>query len=323
MKTEPKSTAGLRRGFLSVLAVFLLACMPGEAHAEARPRVAILTFQNASGVRNDVRLQDPNITRSVLPLIGKDVEGRTTFGISTLTVDRYGELARAELENALVEWNDVDIIDRSQLATLQRELDLNDSRGGEREERELLAKRHGVDFFVFGQILSLDQETRQYEGFGVPRRLDLSKALLQIRVVQMAPEKVVFATKAEGNSGSVTTAFRVSTKSDSFGDAIREAMQELVNRRGFRDSFTRRVVEADGTVSELRGNEVVVAFQGKPTGAMVEIDESLVGTTPFKRKLKLQSKHEVRITKPGFLPWQGKITVEDGLTVDVELEEKK
>lgn len=322
MKSHHTTTR--RRGaYFALLAVFILALATPNLFGEGRPRVAILTFQNGSRVREEVKMQDPTVTRSIVPLVGKDVEGNTTFGLSTLTVDRFGELARAELETALVEWDDMDFVDRSQLATLQRELDLNASRGGEREERELLAKKHGVDFFVFGQILGLDQETHAFEGFGVPRRLDKSKALLQIRVVQMAPEKVVFATKAEGTAERITTPFRVSTSSDPYGDAVRKAIEGLVSRKGFRDSFTQRIEVADRSTAETKGELVVVNFKGTPSGAMVEIDGSLVGTTPFKRKLKLLSNHEVRVTKPGFEAWTGKVTVEDGMVVDVELEEKK
>lgn len=256
-------------------------------------------------------------------MIGKDAAGSTLFGFSSVRVDVYSETARSQLEQALVGWNDVDVIERQQRAVFERELALNEERQGDRAERELLAKQHGVDFYIFGQIVSIEDEVLNYEGYGVPRKIERTTATIFVRVVQMAPERVVFSTETIGKSERITTPFRSSSGGNAAGTAVRRAILNMVESVEFRRSLVERVNEAAVGLPGTKLDELAVSFDATPSDAMVELDGFHIGSTPISRSLAPKSEHVVRISKPGFLPWEGRIKVDSALVVKVELEVKK
>lgn len=304
-------------------ACVLIAWAATAALGSDRPKVAILPFKNIGGPPKMAKARDLTIDPTGIPMLGKDQQGNTIFGTSSVQVDVYGETARSQLERVLVMWDDVDVIERQERMVLQRELDLNDSRQGNREERELFAKQHGVDFYVFGQIVSIDDEVLQYEGYGVPRKVERTTATIFVRVVHMAPERVVFSTEISGKAERITTPFRTSAGGDQHAKAIRRAVLNMVEAPEFRQSLTTRVNDAANSLSETRVSVVTVDFETTPSGSMVDLDGLHIGSTPISKILPLRSEHSVRVTKPGFKPWEGRIKVEEGSAVKIELEEEK
>ena len=60
---------------------------------------------------------------------------------------------------------------------------------------------------------------------------------------------------------------------------------------------------------------VQVEFDSDPQGASVEIDGIYIGSTPFTYGLEEDKVYMVRITYPGYAPWEMKIKVFEGLRV--------
>ena len=317
---ESAKTRSFRSTFCHIRLRLLALLLAGtSAFAADRPKVAVLPFQNFSNVKQEVLAEDAAVRPSRLPLLGRDLQNNTTFGIWKTKVDRYGELARSQVELALVALGEVDVVDRAQLGVLQRELDLNSDRGGDREVRENLAKRYGVDFFVFGQVLDIWDRSSSFAGYGVTRRSEQTQTLISLRVVQMAPEKVIYVTNQQGSFEIVTTPFRTATHSDPAGEAIRDAVRQLAQSSEFQKAFVARV-EAANSLTLLGPNQVLVPIKSRPRGAMVEIDGHHIGVTPLKRRLYLNATHSLRLTKPGYRPWEGHLKVEEDSVVNVELE---
>ncbi|MCI0535530.1 MAG: PEGA domain-containing protein [Verrucomicrobiales bacterium] len=284
----------------------------------SKPKVAVLRFENSSRHRDLVTMDDPSLQRSRLPMLGTDSTGTARLDLGQ-TIDRTSDAPRALLERALSSWPEIELIERQHVDLLQRELDLNRARRGQRMQEEQILKRHGVDCLVLGQVLDVSSESFRFDGYGTAQQTDSTVAQIYVRVVRIAPERIVFAQEATGSIDLLATPFARPTHSDTPAAALREAVRELVSDPEFRRAFVENVQEQASPLPPASAG-VEVRFQTEPTGATIEVAGRHVGSTPLTRSLAPGMDYTVRFAKPGFRPWSGRITPEPGLLLSIELE---
>lgn len=77
--------------------------------------------------------------------------------------------------------------------------------------------------------------------------------------------------------------------------------------------------KASHTQDMSNGEKTVLKISSIPVGSDIGLDGSFVGQTPSSL-LALPGDHNIRITKPGYQPWERKIRLSGGeVTVDAEL----
>ncbi len=232
--------------------------------------------------------------------------------------NRFGLLVRSELEDTLVSWREVSVIERARMDVIQRELEINRNRGGDRKSAENILRQYGVTHLVLAQIINLTKASTHFVGYNISNDQTTYTARLRLRVVSVSDEKVVFSARLEGQFVMTQTPFSRETHSDPETEAVLRATRRFAEDRAFRDCFLQRTEQTLVGASTARGG-VTVEFDSQPAGAVVELGGFYAGTTPFRLALKEGAEFRVRMTKPGWLPWHSQFLAAPDLKLFPEL----
>jgi hypothetical protein len=300
----------------------LLMCASVAFSAEPLPtrpaKLAVLKFENVSRVREEVPVENPAYYPSMIPLLGTRSDGGLTIAPKRPT-ERYSEKARTLVEQGLGQLPDIQLLERRSSDVIEAEYQRNRSRGGQRRAIEMPTREHGPDFLVLGTLLDISSETNLSQSYGVAYKSESTSVHVGLRVVKMSEDRIVFESEKLGSFSLVSTAFGAETHSDPTGQAIRIAVSKFMDDPAFRKAFVTQITEsADPMDGTDRG--LVVVFKSNPRNARIDIDGITVGQTPISRRLLPGTRYSVRVSKPGFLPWEAQVLPEKGLQIMADLE---
>ena len=306
---------------LSVCMICCLGAEPGDSAdiPKRKPKVAVLKFENFTTVRQFVTVENPALFPQSFGLLSRNSQGDLQWKPSGRRQESYSETTRALIEMAIGEWDEIEVIERQHLDGLERELELNDSRGGNRTHVERFQKEHGADYLVFGKILGVWEEEKRFNGYGLAHLTHLTKAHLYVAVVAMADERLAASFQTTGVCTISARQFGSDTHSDPSGEALRDAVRQLTAEPKFRSRLLSRL-QINDLPPLPSGKLVSIDFNPNVRRAEVYLDDTFLGVTPFTRELVTGRRYKVRLQKPGYAPWEAWITAELDLAVSPELQ---
>lgn len=306
---------------LTVCMVCCLGAEPGDSDdmPKRKPKVAVLKFENFSQVQQFVTVENPALFPPSFGLLPRDAQGNLAKPPSGRRQESYSETARALIEMAIGEWDEIEIIERQHLDSLERELELNDERGGNRIHAERFAREHGADYIVFGKILRVWQEEKRFEGYGLAHLTQHTKAHLYVAVVATADERVARSFQTTGVCTTSARQFGSVTHGDPTGEALRDAVGQLMANPKFKSRLLSRLSVKD-LPPPPEGKLVSVDFNPIVRRSELYINGTFVGVTPLTRELVAGRRYKIRFQKPGYAPWEAWIAAEPDLAVSAEMQ---
>jgi curli biogenesis system outer membrane secretion channel CsgG len=286
-------------------AAALFACV-GEAGAIAdenaadKPVLLIPPFENQSQVRHKIAYE-----------VGTDrQEGRPT---RQLMVDRLTEAPRSVLEDMLVNFDGITVVERQRIDAFLVETEFGGLSGLVDEEKAAkLGKLLGANLIVLGTITDIHEDVRDFQGYGVRTRVNEVKCQIRVRLLDIASGTVRFSQTLKGTKTYNKSSFGQTASSDRAYAAVEAALETLRDDERFKAALF-------GKRPEAKGELVEVEFAPKPDNCDIEIDGKYVGGSPQKRRLPAGKEVKVRIAKGGFKEWERTISPEKGLKITPEL----
>lgn len=295
---DTRRRRSLSRSAVRAATAIVLAALTSAADAAAEEprRVAVLPFENATETQSDVEYDFSDAS-------GASITQRRLTGR-----DRYAEVTRSLLEDALVGLPNVVVVAEARLDSALARARL-DVAPGDVGAALALGKLVGADAVVLGTVESvrtIGQETRAY---GVDARTTRVIATLRIRVVDLRSGSVTFSTRTRGEIVSPETSSARQRDSDAPFAAFERAIETLGEDYAFRAALRGRGSHARReALADLR-------FAPVPEGAEIHVDGVYRGSSPLDVELPPGRLARVIIRKEGFEDWSSVIEPDDGLVI--------
>jgi hypothetical protein len=260
------------------------------------------------------------------------VQAMTTYEVATgndpdrpkrsFQIDRYTEAPRAILEDILLKFDGVKVVERQRVDSLLLESEFGRLSGlVDQEKAAKLGKMLGAKFIIMGTILDVRAQKKSFSGYGVATQNTQVSCGVRVRVMDIASGSVTISKIVRGSESFMTSQFGGTSDSDVAYSVIEAALNQLKED----DEFKTAIEQAGGKAesgSAAKGS-IEIEFNPKPSNCDIEIDGKYVGGSPLKRTFAQGKKMKVRITKDGFTTWERTIVVEPDLHVTPELQPTK
>lgn len=242
----------------------------------------------------------------------------TPLEVDDRSLSRHSEIARAYIEDALVNGGHASIVERTRLDAMLKEFDLADFSGlVDPSSAAQFGRLAGAQFLVQGSLMDLNTETRSFTGYGVSTQNQVTRASIRVRAFEMETGRIAFSRIYEGSvTMRASSAGGGHTSSDVAGNAIRDALNRLVNDPDFTQVFA-QVRGADGTRAKV---SIPVSCMADPCD--VEVDGLFVGSTPTEISLTENAVVEFSISKAGYETWTRRVQARSGMNISAELEQR-
>lgn len=289
--------------FLSLMAVMLWSSLSWCADAPDRLRVALFV-QNVAG---------SNTGDQIEPL-GQELGARLTQkGFSI--IDRRDVMARfsASPEQDAVTLKNMKALE--QLAvTGKTEARLEDGLSGASAVR--IAQMLRADYLVMVSIVSLDTEVRTFIGegtaYGTNNQSRISNLKLSVKVLEGAEGSSLYGDVLSV-SGRSTVGERVSIEGAPIISGLLEEASIKIS-----DNISKKVEEIR-SVAVAAPNGVSFTVQSNISGATVELDGVVIGSTPgtFNASAGI---HNLRVSREWMTNWERTVNIAPGQKINVSLE---
>ena len=148
-------------------------------------------------------------------------------------LQRYTAYARGELENLIMGFGNVAIVERARMDQMTKELSFGNFSGiTDATQVASFGKMAGASILVTGSLLKADTETRGFTGFGISTGQAQTTATIRVRAYDVEKGTVVYSSTATGSTSSFRTNFGGAGKTDQASAAIEDAMKNGVHARG-------------------------------------------------------------------------------------------
>lgn len=280
--------------------VSLAAAQDESVPAENKPVLLIPPFENQSQVHQKIAYE-----------VGTDQrKGRP---VRQFMVDRLTEAPRSVLEDMLTNMEGVTVVERQRIDSFLVETEFGALSGLVDEQKAAkLGKLLGANLIVMGTITDIHEDVREFQGYGVRRRVSDVKCQIRVRLLDIASGTVRFSQTLKGTKTYTQSTSAATGSSDRAYAAVEAALEKLNGDERFKAALFGKQPAATDELVE-------VDFTPKPDNCDIEIDGKYVGGSPLKRRLSAGKEVKVRIAKDGFKEWQRTIAPEKGLKISPEL----
>lgn len=203
-----------------------------------------------------------------------------------------------------------------------------------------LARNIGADFLLVASMLSYENETRAYSGYGVENQNETYRMRIASRLVRTSDGSAL-----TGDTATVSKTFRqdanLTTRSDGVVSGLIADASAVVTTY-WRDQLADGSIDPTGPVTDLAtveirvsvrdvnvpvvvrtsGGEVIATGDTAPAqalGVSVEADGVVVGSAPGTIQLR-PGIHRLKLTREGFRDWNRQVNVIDGQTLEIAME---
>lgn len=269
---------------LSVAFLVVLAfALPGLALEENPPVLAVVAFQNSTGV------QIPDLASMGLQF----------------------------LESALLNSGNFVLADRTTIQQSLTEIGFNTASGLVDPATAIqLGKMLGARYLAMGNIIDITTRTTEFSGYGIRTKRTALSMTVGLRVVEAEKGLVFFIAQASASRenlpqevfGSGAQEISLST----YQELMQEAITQLVKQ------FSEKVLALE-RAEEAPVARVTIVVNSDPPGADVEVGGLFVGNTPMELELEQGKIVEITISLAGYTPWVKKIEAREGLKINARL----
>ena len=175
-----------------------------------------------------------------------------------------------------------------------------------------LGRLLGADLIATGAILSCETDHSTQVSWGITTKIDTMSLLVSVKVIDISTGEIFFADQIPAEGRTVKIGWLTTEK----GAEAPALMKSILAQ--FADELAK--ANESGTQQD-KTPKVAVTIDSDPSGADIEIDGYYVGATPLSIPLEKGRICIVRISRAGFEPWEKKVSVFDGLSISVVLQE--
>jgi len=218
------------------------------------------------------------------------------------------QAAEEILSTLLVQSGKVSMVERTKLSEITTEqkysltglMDLDQS-------SVQLGRLLGAEYLVTGSIISFEQETTHFRGYGISTAKIVSEMSVSLRVLDVNTGLISLATSFSSSHEEALSKGRLSSSIDrvllqkSMSGAVKRLMNEL--EKSSPDSIS----------------EVTVYIDSHPQGAEILVDGIYYGNTPSVIPLS-SGIHAVAVSYPGHACWLRDVNVFEGLHINAVLQ---
>lgn len=241
----------------------------------------------------------------------------TPFEASDYKLQQHKEYARGELENLIMTFGNVEIVERARMDKMTEELSFGNFSGmADDSKTAQFGKMAGAKILVTGSLLKADTQSKGFGGFGFSTKSSETVATVRIRAYDTEKGVVVYSTTVKGSSSSFKTSHGGSEQNDEISAAIENALKNLGQDPNFKAVFTK----LDG--GNMQASKIKIEISPTPNNCDLEINGVYKGSTPTSVELAQGATITVKLTKAGYMPWEKTVSPEQGMRIAPELEKK-
>lgn len=232
----------------ALFALLAVSAAPALAQQQARPRVAVMSFEN-------------NSTWSY-------------WG------DRLGDAAADELVTQLLKTGDFTVIERAQLAAVLAEQKLGATGAVDSSTAARIGKLLGVQYILTGSItqFSVERTSAGIRAFGgIGASVTNAEARLDVRLVSTDTAEILVAAEGQGNKRMAGGSFRGTGAERNFEqgaaqEALRPAIEQVVERIS-QQAGTLRAASPSGPSGQVVGLKENLVYINRGQGAGVTVGQ--------------------------------------------------
>lgn len=204
------------------------------------------------------------------------------------------------------------VVERTKLASIMKEQGLSQSGIIDNRNTAIqLGKLLGAEYLITGSLINLNIDETQFEGYGIKTS--------KVEITLSTNIKVLNVNTGVIEAGNIYKVFETYQGESEYSLDGNGAVRSLLEKTA------RKFVNQLELGNESKRNEIEkfkVEFSSKPTGASIEVDGIYMGSTPAEIPIE-EGLHNITISMGGYVSWDKKVNVYDGLKVRAVLGEKE
>lgn len=241
----------------------------------------------------------------------------TPFETEAHNLRQYANYARGALENIILNFGNVQIVERERMDSMQQELAFGSFSGMTNpNEVSQFGRMAGAQILVTGSILKADTEERSFSGFGVRTRSTQTTATVRVRAYDVESSSIVYSTTTQGSSSGFSTSYGGTSQRDERSAAIEDA----INKLGHDDSFKRIFASLRKTGDPQVVEKISIEVKPTPNNCDLEINGVYYGSTPTIIELPVGSTVTITLSRAGYVTWERTVAPRPGMRITPDLE---
>jgi curli biogenesis system outer membrane secretion channel CsgG len=281
------------------------ACLHAQT-AKPAVRLMVITFDNKANVR--------------------DRQENTAFDSSARYTDRYSVIIREEVENWFSNQDGIKVTERAEVDDVMKEMTMqNKGAGGVFDESTVISfgKLRGANYLVSGAILQISRRNNSFKGYNTEFNVQTDNLRFRMKITDIARNEQVYSGTYSVKLPVVQTKHGETTDSDIGGTLAGQVSARLDDDEKLQTAIQKLVKPAKAAPSAAPAPPAIltieVSIAPKPDNCEIEIGGMVIGTSSVTTKLSEGAQVIIKITKPGYEPWERRVLVGDGLKLTPEL----
>ena len=252
---------------------------------------------------------------AVMPALAQVRVAVTPFEVDNPSLWQYADSARDDLENTIVNFGNVEIVERARMDAMVQETQLGQTSGLiDSSSAVQFGHMLGARYLATGTLMKVDADVKTFQGYGVSTRTTVVTAALRVRVYDIEKGTIAYSNKVEGQTSAFATNSGGQVSSDIAAKAIDDALAKLASDEKFSNLFARMNGKQPAVAS------VDVEIAPVPDNCDIEVNGVYQGSSPTRLALPEGGTVTIRLSKAGFQPWEKKVGVRSDMRIAPELE---
>lgn len=227
-------------------------------------------------------------------------------------IPKIGNTASEYISTLLSNKNGIQVVEREKLKSIRREQKFTQSGIVDNKNTAIqLGKLLGAEYIVTGSLMNLNINETQFEGYDIETTKVEVSLSTNIKLLNVSTGVI-----EQGNIYNASKTYQGESEYSLDGNGAVRDLVERISRQ-----FVNEVdFSQEEKKKELKKHEV--NFSSTPKGASIEIDGIYMGSTPAAIPVE-EGIHRVKISMGGYITWDKKVNVYEGLEVNAVLGEKE
>jgi len=175
-----------------------------------------------------------------------------------------------------------------------------------------LAQLLNADYLVFASLVSLGENTKKVQAYGMAQEVATQNLRVALRVLEGSDGTQLYGDTIKVSDSVAQNPNMTIEAGDQLNSLLDQGAVELAAAVG---GSMETIEAATPPPVELAS----VSVSSTANGASVEVDGVAVGSTPGTFQLR-PGVHRMRLTKEGYATWEKSVNISDGQTLNIAME---
>jgi curli biogenesis system outer membrane secretion channel CsgG len=191
--------------------------------------VLIPPFENVTGIRSEITIDAPT-------------DSSQNTKIKTRVVDRYTEAPRAILEDILLQFPKVIVVERQQLDKMLLESEYGRKSGLVDSKFAIeIGKQLGANSIVTGTIINIREKNNSFKGYGITTNTKTITSTIRVRVIDISSGRIVYSKLIENSIPYNNSNFGGIRNSDTAFEVMNSSLNKLRKDNQFTRFFDQKL----------------------------------------------------------------------------------